>query len=168
MRAVAQGDTIQQGACQSWLVIVAAIILLLFPACGGGQLATAGGKKSPSAKADHDLAALYSEYMTFVQGGRVGAFKPSNPHIRVIDGRVVIDAVASGQGKDLLADLQALGMQEGATFGRLVSGQLPIGAIYDLNGLESLKFARPAYAITHGKSPRGTGAVVGQDRQIKD
>jgi hypothetical protein len=140
---------------------------LLFPACGGAQLGTAEGKKSSLAKVDHDLTVLYSEYMTFVQGGRVGAFKRSNPYVRVIDGRVVIDAVAAGEGKDLLADLEALGLQKGATFGRMVSGQLPIEAIDDLAGLDSLKLARPAYASTHRKSPKGGGAVVGQDRQIK-
>ena len=85
-----------------------------------------------------------------------------------MDGLVVIDAVASGEAKDLLADLEALGLQKGATFGPVVSGQLPIEAMSDLGSLESLKSARPAYANTHGKSPRGGGAVVGHDRQIKD
>jgi hypothetical protein len=141
---------------------------LLFSACGSGsQLASAQGKKSWLSKVDQDLAALFKEYEIFLQGGSVGAFKPSNPHLRVMDGRVVIDAVASRDPKELLTELEALGLQNGATFGRMVSGQLPIEAIYDLNSLESLKSARPAYSSTHGKSPKGGGAVVGQDRQIE-
>lgn len=143
-------------------------MLLHFLACGSGsQLASTQGKKRWLSKVDHDLAALFEEYETFLQGGSVGAFKPSNPHLRIMDGRVVIDAVASRDSKELLTELEALGLQNGAALGGMVSGQLPIEAIYDLNSLESLKFARPAYASTHGKSPKGGGAVVGQDRQIK-
>ena len=169
MRAVGDCDAAKQPVYRPWLLIVGVVILLLFSGCGSGsQLASAQGKKMWLSKVDHDLAALFKEYETFLQGGRVGVFRPSNPHLRVIDGRVVIDAVASGDGKDLLADLEALGLQNGATFGRMVSGQLPIEAIYDLNSLKSLKSARPAYAIIHGKSPRGDGAVVGHDRQIND
>jgi len=168
MRAVGHFDASKQIVFKSWLLIVAVVILLLFLACGNGsQLASAKGKRRGPSTVDHDLAALFKEYDTFLQKGSVGVFKPSNPHLRVMDGRVVIDAVASGEAKDLLADLEALGLQNGAAFGRVVSGLLPIEAIDDLAGLDSLKFARPAYSITHGKSPKGGGALVGQDRQIK-
>jgi hypothetical protein len=121
-------------------------------ACGSGsQSASAQGKKRWLFKVDHDLATLFEEYESFLQEGSVAAFKPSNPHLRVVDGRVVIDAVASGEAKELLTDLEALGLQNGAAFGRMVSGRLPIETIDDLAGLDSLKFARPAQAITHSK-----------------
>jgi hypothetical protein len=168
VREVGYCDTTKQTVFRPWLLIVAVVISLLFFACGSGsQPASAQGKKRWLSKVDHDLTVLFKENETFLQGGSAGAFKSSNPYLRVVDGLVVIDAVASGEGKDLLADLEALGLQNGATFGRMVSGQLPIEAIDDLAGLDSLKFARPAYASTHGKSPKGGGAVVGQDRQIK-
>ncbi|MCG8603666.1 hypothetical protein MJD09_01520 [bacterium] len=35
----------------------------------------------------------------------------------------------------MLADLQALGLQNGSTYGRIVSGQLPIDSIPDLASL---------------------------------
>jgi hypothetical protein len=144
------------------------VISLPFLACGSGsQSASAQDKKRWLSKVDHDLATLFKEYETFRQGGSVGTFKPSNPYLRVGDGRVVIDAVASGEAKELLADLEALGLQKGAAFSRMVSGRLPIEAIDDLPGLDSLKFVRPAQAITHGISPKGGGVGVGQDRQIK-
>ena len=59
--------------------------------------------------------------------------------------RVMIDAVASGNVDALNADLQALGMQDVAVFGRTVSGRLPISAISALSGLAGLKIreARP-------------------------
>jgi hypothetical protein len=136
--------------------MAAVVITLPFLSCGSGsQPASAQGKKRWVSKVDHDLVALFKEYETFLQEGSVGVFKPSNPHLRVVNGRVIIDAVASGEAKELLTDLEALGLQKGATFGRMVSGRLPIEAIDDLAGLDSLKFARPAQAITHGKSPKG-------------
>ena len=64
-------------------------------------------------------------------------------------GRVVIDAVASGDTDTLRQDLEALGMKKAASFGRMVSGQLPIGAIREANTLESLQFARPASPATN-------------------
>jgi hypothetical protein len=65
------------------------------------------------------------------------------------NGLVALDAVASGDPKVLLADLQALGLKGGATRGRLVSGLLPVGKVSQLAGLKSLKLARPAYRATH-------------------
>ena len=106
-------------------------------------------------KVSHDLVALQKAHGTHVKSRSLEPFKPSNPHLRVVDQHVVVDAVASGEAKELLTDLEALGLQKGATFGRMVSGRLPIEAIDDLAGLDSLKFARPAQAITHGKSPKG-------------
>ncbi len=56
----------------------------------------------------------------------------------------MIDAVAVADAEVLLADLEALGLDHGATFGRYVSGRLPIVAIADAAALASLKSARPA------------------------
>ncbi|MFQ5828838.1 MAG: hypothetical protein ACE5JD_06740 [Candidatus Methylomirabilia bacterium] len=100
------------------------------------------------AKVSGDLAGLYDEYVSYLKRGSGTRFKPGNPLLRVIDGRVVIDAVASGDAGTLRSDLEALGMQKAAAFGRMVSGQLPILAIDDMAALDSLKFARPAYAST--------------------
>lgn len=59
--------------------------------------------------------------------------------VRVIDGAVVIDAVASGDPAQLFADLNALGLRNGSTYGNMVSGQLPFAAIASLQGLSSLQ-----------------------------
>lgn len=106
-------------------------------------------KEGPMAKLSRDLAVLYDEYESY-QGRSGGeAFTPSNFLLPVRYGRVVIDAVASGDAEVLRADLEALGLQKAAMFGRLISGQLPIEAIDDLAALDSLQFARPAYAKTN-------------------
>ena len=96
-----------------------------------------------------DLAVLYDEYRASLAQGGGGGPTSSNPLMRISDGRVVIDAVASGDVRALQADLEALGMQGTVAAGRIVSGQLPILAIDALAGLASLQFAQPAYASTH-------------------
>jgi hypothetical protein len=107
------------------------------------------GKEGPRAKLSRDLAVLSDEYFSSLAQGGGAVFTPSNTLVRVIDGRVVIDAVASGDVHALQADLEALGMQGAVAFGRIVSGQLPIAAIQDMAALASLQFTRPAYATTH-------------------
>jgi subtilisin family serine protease len=107
------------------------------------------GKEGPLAKVDQALAVLSDEYFAYLAQGGGAAFTSSNPLLRVIAGRVVIDAVASGDVHALQADLEALGMQGAVAFGRIVSGQLPISAIEDMAALASLQFARAAYATTH-------------------
>ena len=66
----------------------------------------------------------------------------------MVDDRVVVDAVASGDVNVLKSDLVSLGMQQAVAFGRVVSGQLPISAISAAAGLASLRFAQSAAAMT--------------------
>ena len=62
------------------------------------QQELADAKQGPLAKVGRDLAVVYSEYGAHVQrGGRQSAFAPSNVRLAVTDGRVSIDAVASGE-----------------------------------------------------------------------
>ena len=65
--------------------------------------------------------------------------------LQVYNDYVVIDAVANGSTNDLFNDLVALGLQNGSSFGRFVSGWLPIRAIAEMASLASLRFAQPAY-----------------------
>jgi hypothetical protein len=109
----------------------------------------ATGKEGPLAKVDHALAVVSDEYLAYLAQGGGAAFTPSNPLLRVHEGRVGIDAVASGDVRILQADLEALGMQGAVAFGRIVSGQLPLAAINALAALASLQFAQPAYATTN-------------------
>ena len=121
---------------------------ILLIVAGGGNAQADSGKDGPWAKVSGELAALYDEYVSYVERGSGETFRPSNPLLRVINGGVVIDAVASRDAGALQSDIEALGMQKAAAFGRMVSGQLPILAIDDMAALDSLKFARPAYAST--------------------
>jgi hypothetical protein len=124
------------------------VMVLLVLSSGGRTQGDLSGKKGLMTKVSHDLAVLYDEYKSYRERGGGEAFAHSNPLLPVRDGRVVIDAVASGDASALQSDLQALGMQKAARFGRMVSGELPLDAIDDLATLDSLQFARPAYGST--------------------
>jgi hypothetical protein len=125
-----------------FVVVIGLCILVI------GRVWAVAGKEGPLAKVDHALAAVHDEYASYwAQGGGV-VFTSSNPMLRVIAGRVVVDAVATGDVQALRANLEALGMQATVALGRIVSGQLPIAAIEGMAALANLKFARPAYATT--------------------
>jgi hypothetical protein len=100
-----------------------------------------------------ELIALHDEYSSYIASGKRGVFKSSNLLVQLIDDRVIIDAVASADANVLKSDLEALGMQQAVSFGRIVSGQLPIRAIPSMAELSSLNFARAATAVLQG-SPR--------------
>ena len=80
---------------------------------------------------------------------RAVSFRSNDPLVRVVDDRVVVDAIASGDVDTLKSDLMFLGMDDAVAFGRIVSGHLPIWAIPAAAALASVQFAQPAVAITN-------------------
>ncbi len=64
------------------------------------------------------------------------------------DGRVLIEAVASGDPQNLLSDLVALGLVDGVVVGRLVNGWLPIESFEAAKRLGTLQFVQPTGAGT--------------------
>ena len=109
-----------------------------------------GGKTERMSKVAPELVALYDEYSAYLASQKTGPFRPANPLVQVIDDRVVVDAVASGDVDALKSDLVSLGMREAVAFGRIVSGQLPISAIPAMTTLPSLNFARAAAGMVQG------------------
>jgi len=128
----------------------ALVVLLVLARASVGAAAPSDG---PMAKVAPELQALYEAYL--VAQGRGAQLVPVTPWVMVVEGRVIIDAVASGEVNDLKADLVALGMQQAASAGRIVSGQLPISAIGAMAALPSLRFARAAMSSTHQGTPGG-------------
>lgn len=105
-----------------------------------------------------ELAALYDEYSSYLASHKAARFKSSDPLVQVIDDRVLVDAVASGDANVLKSDLEALGTQQAVAFGRIVSGQLPILAIRSMATLPSLNSARAASAfLQNGPRSRSPG-----------
>jgi hypothetical protein len=106
---------------------------------------TAPADETALAKIGPELRALYGTY-------RMAQGRPlqlTDPSIQVVEDRVVVDAVASGDVGALRDRLLALGMRSVATAGRIVSGQLPISQIAAMAALPELRFARAAMSTTH-------------------
>jgi hypothetical protein len=127
----------------SQLYVVAGLIIIFLGSCTQAH----EGKSATFAKIGPELSTLYDRYSAALASNPGAPFRSTNPLVHIIEDRVIIDAVASGDVDTLKADLMSLGMKQAVTFGRIVSGQLPIAAIPDLARLPSLNFARAAAAI---------------------
>jgi hypothetical protein len=134
---------------QIYLLLVVALVAYV----GGCTMSDAQPTEKMAggtAKVAPELINLYDEYSRYLALGKSGVFQSTHSLVQVIDDRVVIDAVASGDATILKADLESLGMQRAVAFGRIVSGQLPILAISRMATLPSLNFARSASAVLQG------------------
>lgn len=131
----------------SLAVAATALTLLVAAAVGAGP---------QNSKANPALTALYEEHVAHQAGLSGLAFATRNRLARVVDERVVVNAVADGDAVALQAELTALGMRNTAVFGRVVSGELPLSAIPALDRVATLRFARPSAAA------RRVGAVTSQ------
>ena len=112
----------------------------------GAGLAAADGVK-PATRISQDLADLLSPRAAAlsVETDEGVIESPVTP----IPDVVTIDAVASGDPAALEAELIALGAQDTAIAGRMVSARIPLAAIPYLEGVVSLQFARAAQAVTN-------------------
>ena len=122
--------------------------------CTPTNAQTAGDKPGKMSKVSPELISVYKQYSSYLKSHNAGVFQPTDRLVRVVDDRVVVDAVASDDVNALKADLESLGMQQAVAFGRIVSGQLPISAIPTVAALPSLNFARAAAAsMQRGQEP---------------
>ena len=97
------------------------------------------GKDGPLAKAGRSLLVLYHEHEAFRGRFPDSTFAPTIADVPTRDGCIGIEAVAVDSAEALLADLEAIGLQDGVTAGRLVSGWLPIPQIPAMARLSSLR-----------------------------
>ncbi|HEY7555381.1 MAG TPA: hypothetical protein VIH18_11290 [Candidatus Binatia bacterium] len=132
------------------LCMLLAALLVTTECCNTGGAQTAKDNAGGMAKVAVELRSVYDEYSTYVASHQGGVFQPTSRLVRVVDDRVVIDAVAAGDVDVLKSDLESLGMRHAVAFGRTVSGELPIAAIRAMGALPSLNFARAASALLQG------------------
>jgi hypothetical protein len=142
------------------MAVVFVVLLSGFFGCTSGGSHNVVSVSESSPRISPELIALYREYSSRLAAQRKEPFRTSNVLVRIIDGRVLIDAVASGDVNALKADLVALGLREGVSFGRVVSGQLPISSILSLSDLASLRYARAAAATIQGTPLSSTRQIV--------
>ena len=127
------------------------VLLSAISSCTSVGSQTITSSSEISAKISPELLALYHEYSSRRELKDKEPLSSKGELVRVIDGYVLVDAVASGDVNTLKADLIGLGLRDGVSFERLISGQLPISSIPSLGELSSLKFARASAATIQGK-----------------
>src|SRR5262245_934545 len=120
-----------------WVFIFAAVHIL---AANSAKAQTS--KDGPMGKLTHSLTLLHEQHFAQMRQRSAVPFSSDDPLITLVNDRVVVDAVASGDVNVLKSDLVSLGMQQAIAFGRVVSGQLPVSAIPAAAGLASLRFAQ--------------------------
>jgi hypothetical protein len=82
------------------------------------------------------------------------------PSLRAERDAVPIDALATNDGQTLRRDLEALGLQNAAVAGRIVSGRLPVGAIDEAAALPTLHSAWPLLARSRAGVTTTQGAAA--------
>jgi hypothetical protein len=120
------------------------VVLGLIPTLASSSPPGWSGSSEPGKpeRVSQELLALHETYGEAQRRG--AAIRSDNPLLRIVDDRVLVDAVAAGDVRALEADLVALGMRNTVALGRFVSGELPIASIPALGTLGSLAFARPS------------------------
>ena len=113
-------------------------------------------KAGPMAKVDPMLSKVFAEYSEHNRTAGTKPFKSGNPYLQIGHGKVLVDAVAAGDGETLLRDLRGLGLQKGSRYGSIVSGRLPLGVVNKAAALKSLRFISASIPITN------TGDVTSQ------
>lgn len=136
----------ERNPMRTWLIALLAGFLVASTSCTPTNAQTIGEKGARMSKIGPELISLYEQYSAYVASHNAGTFRSADRLVRVVDDRVVIDAVAADDVNALKADLVSLGMQQAVAFGRIVSGQLPISAIPAMAKLPGLNFARAAAA----------------------
>ena len=136
-----------------WVLVIATTVYILAASSVKAQTSKLG----PMAKLTPSLVLLHEQHVAQLRQRSAAPFSSDDPLVTMVNDRVVVDAVASGDVNVLKSELEALGMQQAVAFGRIVSGQLPISAIPAAAGLASLRFAQSAAAMTQVGSVTSQG-----------
>ena len=105
------------------------------------------GKDGRLSKIGRHLTTLYREFRWHKQTKAGEPYEPSLTSAQIADGTVVVDAIATGEGRTLLDQLREIGLEDGARAGRLVSGRLPIDRLDEAAGLPTLRRMMPSIAL---------------------
>ena len=83
-----------------------------------------------------------------------------NKYLQIKGDKVVVDITVKGDNnnKRALAELEKMGFRSTGTFGRVLSGTIPIKALSSLEATTNIRFAKPAYKPLHQSIPFNTSA----------
>jgi Subtilase family/Secretion system C-terminal sorting domain len=151
-------------------ILVSVCILLLFSVSAtyaqvkgnpvfGGVASQADLQKSPT-KLSPDLKKLYDSYAA-PKTKAIESTKPApagtagnfNRFMQIRGDRVVVDITVKDDLKSAKAELQKMGVTITASYGRVISGTIPIAVLPQLEAAESIRFVRPAYKPFHQQRP---------------
>ncbi len=82
------------------------------------------------------------------------------PFVPAVGDFVTIDVVAAGDPKVLLAELSAMGLTNGAAYGRMVSGRFPVADLSQLADVQGVQFARQSLMVNSAGSVTSQGAAA--------
>ncbi|MEL7538938.1 MAG: S8 family serine peptidase [Pseudomonadota bacterium] len=115
------------------------------------------GKDGPLAKLGMALLLLHHEHRVHLESAATTSFESAVADVTITDDYVLVDLVAdSDDASTLRLAANLLGLRDGSTFGRFVSGWLPIDQLATLGTVADLKFAQPVYVTLN------VGAVTSQ------
>lgn len=128
------------------------IVLLALIACScaaGDNPLDAHEEMKKTGKIDSALIELHEQFRHYSENTREsGQFKATDPRLRIVDEYVLIDAIALDSAAALEESLRSLGAKNLSSHGHIVSCYFPIRRITKLAVVDSLRFVRPAYAVT--------------------
>ena len=129
---------------------LAILSILLSCSCAvGDSQAVAPIKPAKHEKVDQVLIELHDQFVRHKEtGGDSERFKGTDLQVRIVNDRVLVDAVATDGTAALQQDLQRLGATHVSSYGRMVSCYFPIANIDQLAAIASLQFARAAHPAT--------------------
>jgi len=131
------------------LVFAGLSILLTCSCAANGSQITKPVEAEKGSKVDHELIELQVQLVRYKETHQdLKQFAVDHAQLRIVDEQVLIDAIASVDANALEDDLRRLGATQLSSYGSIVSCFFPIERISDLAGLDSLRFARPAYVTT--------------------
>jgi subtilisin family serine protease len=124
-----------------------------------------GGKLSP------DLKKLYDTYSAPRNKVAESTQKPSpvpgntGPFMEVRGDKVVVDITVKEDAIQTQAELKKIGVRVTATYGHVISGLVPIGALPQLENISAVRFVRAAYKPLHHKAVNSLNSITDGYRQ---
>jgi hypothetical protein len=112
------------------------------------------GRLSPDLKKLSDnYTASRTKEATSIKGSPVAGAGGSDRFMQIKGDRVVVDITVKDDMQSAKAELQKIGVKITASYGRVISGTIPISALPQLEAASSVRFARPAYKPRHRQRP---------------
>lgn len=99
------------------------------------------------------------EYAQFDKKFGASTFSPTDASIRVSAGRVLVEAITTGESKELSDALVSIGGEVLGGYGGVIVAWVPIERLRDLGALEVVKFAKPP--VTEGVTNIGNTTTQG-------